>query len=490
MSRSYTVVLFLILILIFNVALYRVSVADSSYVGTRWVVESDPSSGNDASFAVCISGDYIYVVGYDSVEGDSRFRIEKRFRVDGSLVDVWSFNPSTGDDWLMDCVVVDRYLYAVGFDRALEGYSYRWVLVVLDTNLSLIHYIAQNITGHNDWAISIDSDGAYLYIAGFIDGGYRWYVEKRDIENLEVVATYVSQSLDGMATPFAITVDPNTSYVWVGGFVQRYYMMWWRVEILDRDLNIVRVVDLPIAGSVFSIAFDDTGYIYVIGDYGVVKLDRYGYKVKETYYGICRKALFDNGYLYIVCNEYAYGFTRHVLYVLDEELEIVNKIILSGEIHVEARFPIGRMSTDGKHIYVAGYCGPHDNERWIIYSIDIEKVVKPRITIYTYTVKEIERETITKTTTVTIESTSTTTVTKTLEQIHTQTIEKIFTTVSIHIQKVTETIAETKTHTYVESITRTEIVTEIPKETILLYTAILIFVASISILLLVRYRKK
>ncbi|MEM4942882.1 MAG: hypothetical protein QXG46_06140, partial [Ignisphaera sp.] len=74
--------------------------------------------------------------------------------------------------------------------------------------------------------------------------------------------------------------------------------------------------------------------------------------------------------------------------------------------------------------------------------------------------------------------------------IHTQTIEKIFTTVSIHIQKVTETIAETKTHTYVESITRTEIVTEIPKETILLYTAILIFVASISILLLVRYRKK
>lgn len=435
MLRSHR--LFIILILLIYLMVIIMPLSYGSYPETyiKWIMYNNPTTGDDIPLSICLYGNYLYVVGYDSGNGDSRLRIEKRFMENGSLVEIWTYNPSNGMDWFIDCVVINDSLYVIGFDNIPGGSDYRWVLVVLDQDLNMNKYIAQNITDYDDWALSISSDGSYLYIAGYMGDNYRLRLEKRRISDLEIVAVYTSNE-EEYSIPYFIAINPITNHIWVAGFVYRYAIWWWKIKILDEHFNVIGSIDPEIAGGAFGIAFDEYGYAYIVGDYGIIKLNVFGDILTKRFYGICRKILYYNGHIYTVCNDYEYRFTRHILYVLDRELNLVNRVILSQAISVDSRFPMGKMATDGKYIYVAGYDYAENNEQWVIYSLNIDKISRPREITITIT----EAKTITMPITITTKYMDTITIYKTLYITNTETTS-LYKTLTI-------AITQEKTHTY------------------------------------------
>lgn len=78
-------------------------------------VKSRPGELYDVAFAVCERGNLVYVVGYERFSEDDRgFRVEARWKGNGSLVKHWSFNPTGGRELLHDCLIVGDKLIAVG----------------------------------------------------------------------------------------------------------------------------------------------------------------------------------------------------------------------------------------------------------------------------------------------------------------------------------------------------------------------------------------
>ena len=61
---------------------------------------------------------------------------------------------------------------------------------------------------------------------------------------------------------------------------------------------------------------------------------------------------------------------RHVMNILDKDLNLIHKKILSKNISTDLHFNTGRSTYDGKNIYVAG--SDWENGRWVIYSISVK----------------------------------------------------------------------------------------------------------------------
>jgi hypothetical protein len=146
----------------------------------------------------------------------------------------------------------------------------------------------------------------------------------------------------------------------------------FRVEILDLDLNLIKVIkkdDIDIARA---ISFDEEGNAYIGGDYFIAKYDKDGNEVatKEIPYEIA-KITYIKGYLFIGATEKIQNRFRHVLYVYDKNLNLIDRVILSHDVNATAIFNIGRMAFDGKNLYIAGYDNEPGNQRWVVYSISI-----------------------------------------------------------------------------------------------------------------------
>lgn len=450
-----------------------------------YIIYSNPSIDEDIPFSICVYNGYIYIIGFDSVEGDARFRIEKRFLSNGSLVKVWTYNPSKGDDWLTDCLIVGDRIYVVGFDNVPGGYDYRWSLLILSHDLEVMAYLTQNPTSYDDWATSIASDGEYIYIAGYTGGAdYMWRIEKRRIDSLDLVSMVVLNPSDGIDVPYAIGVNPyvGAGYIWVVGFVQRYIIWWWRVEILDKELNSIRSIELDIVGTASGIAFDERGFSYVVGDYVLVKFDSTGSRLREPSYGVCRKIVYYNGSVYIACSEFIYNSMKHVVYSLDSDLELVNKIVLSRNISFDSLFTIGRMAVADDRLCIAGYDYGDGKGRWTVYLLDLKNISRPRMTTLTTTetivntVTTVQTETVREIETVTYILTST--IVKTVSETYTKSITRVdtYTTVVKQVEIYTVSLISTTIRVLTETITRlstfTKTLTKTPIEAIFLSTFI------------------
>lgn len=84
----------------------------------QWFVVTDPGPGYDVAYGACYSDGVMYVVGFEEVPGNatfsSAFRVEARDARDGSLRAVWRYRPGDYHNRLIECVVCDGVLYAVG----------------------------------------------------------------------------------------------------------------------------------------------------------------------------------------------------------------------------------------------------------------------------------------------------------------------------------------------------------------------------------------
>lgn len=137
-----------------------------------WVKTSSLSGNNDGANNVAVDASGIYVVGYDSLPGQSNaeWRIEKRSLSDGTSIWSQTSNPSGSYDGASDIVIDASAIYVVGYDstsgvgtdrvekRSLTDGELIWIQTSTDRK------IARDV--------AIDASGIYLV-------GPAWRIVKR-----------------------------------------------------------------------------------------------------------------------------------------------------------------------------------------------------------------------------------------------------------------------------------------------------------------------
>ncbi|MEM2049881.1 MAG: hypothetical protein QXZ11_02025 [Thermoproteota archaeon] len=370
-----------ILMILIVVAMLPVG-AGGEEVRVNWLVEGNPGFFFDVAFSTCESGPHIYVAGFDSSaeSGFPQMRVEKRLKSDGSLVKNWTYMPSEYGGLLYDCVIAGDRIYAAGAVYSVNESS--WVILALDLDLNLLSLV--NLTTIRGAAISTVCDQEFLYVAGISTTGSSEgvRVRKMRLSDLSLVKEY-SSNLSDVNYAYDIALNPSSSQIWVVGNVNSEK---WRVEILDKDLNLVKHLEADIGSSATSIGFDDDGYSYIVGDGGVLKLSRDAGEVKRYSQPVLfAKTLWLNNRLYVAGGESVGDYLRQVLYVFDRELNLLNRTVISMSMDADAMFLMGKMASDGENIYVAGlaYVGYYDYE-WVVCSIKVGSYAAPWYVEYWY----------------------------------------------------------------------------------------------------------
>jgi hypothetical protein len=349
--------LLIVLILLLNHI--SITEAQSPTVKVNWVIHSNPTKYDEFAYSVCEAGDYIYIVG----DQNDNARIEMRFKSNGSLVKAWS-----SEDFyiLTDCIIVNGKLYVV---------SGNWDILVFDLNLNLLKFKLGRI---DRLAKSINYFNNYLYIAGWevVDGGGMWEipqdrgwrVEKREIENLTSVKEYtINPTLVSWDLVFTAGINPVTEQVWVVGYERKGF----RVEILDLDLNPLKVFGSDMWSEGYNIDFDEDGNAYICGWTFAAKYDKDGNEVvvRRMFYHNY-KLKYVNGLIYVGAQELG-SSDKHILFIYDKNLTQLNMITLGHYWFSKAGFIHGKVAFDGKNLYMIGYDKRPGDYEWTIYSISI-----------------------------------------------------------------------------------------------------------------------
>jgi len=417
----------LILMLILVAPLTTTVSIEEGEAPIKWVRYIDPTDKDDYVRGTCIFRGYIAVVGY-IVYTLSLANITLHpyiVLIDrGEIVREWIGEEIGG---FVNCVSIEDKLYVV-------GWSARGAIYVFDEDLNIVKTAnsMNNYTGYT----SIIYDGSYIYIGGQtlyrdIDGdGYGeeiWVVEKRTID-LDLVSSreiYLSPWKFGLLTD--IDVNPVVGDIWAVGLYAAYInytpILHSLIAILNNNLSNVKLIDYPMKHENFlsnlnDVCFDSNGYTYIAGDYGVAKFDPYGNLVTvNKNLEDSHKILCINNSIYVFRDPYIDGYYRHVLTVLDRDLNIVNEYVLNRDVDAHSHFDMGRASFDGENIYVAGVDEAlgRDNKRIVIYSIAIEPLQPPTPVETIVETSTITTTIATTTTPVTIATTTTqTTMTTTI----------------------------------------------------------------------------
>ncbi|MEZ0289487.1 MAG: hypothetical protein ABWJ42_00135 [Sulfolobales archaeon] len=429
MLRGRLLVLLVLSLLVVSL-ISQISTSTSGYsVSVKWVRYSIPSRGVNIANSLCVLRDNLYVVGADSYSGDLEFRVEKRSLYTGDSIKNWTYNPSPYYDVLLDCVVVGGRLYVVGVD--MRSLLPQWTLLSLDQDLNLLLYTnSPNAYGS---VMSVDSDSDYIYLAGFsltslpgLDS--QWRVEKRRITDLSLVAERSSNPSPTIDIATVVRVNPVTNTLWVAGFDNSTGILAWRIEVLDKNLSLIKVIRPGINGTATSLAFDESGNSYVTGVTGLIKIDPWGSVLKINREVNGSAVMYYNNTLYIVGSEEISGRLRLVLYILDRDLNLLSKTVLSPDLDLDAMPSNGKIALYNNTLYTTSVLTNTSIYVIAVYAIEIS-----------YQPTETATP-ITNTTTVTMQTTAvqnTTTVTITLTQISTAYTTEYRTTTLAHTQTTT-----------------------------------------------------
>jgi len=343
----------------------------------NWVQYINPSGKDDVAFGSCLFDDYLAVVGF--IDGEWGEIVGRQFvallnRTTGEVIKTWE----GGDGRFYNCLPVGDRLYAVGRN---ETYAF-------DRDLNVVKKVEVDLVPR-----AVAFDGSYLYIAGIIlrdvdgdgDSEVIWRIEKRTLD-LDLVAyrefyrewdkayRYGSDAYD-------IAINPATGELWVvGEWDDRTAGISGNVHsllvIFDRELNVTRAVEYPwwhenYLGELNGVYFDEEGNAYVVGDDGVAKFDRSGNVLAVNRKVEGNKIACVGGRVYVFDERYMDGYQRHVLYLIDERLNLLGEYVLSRDVEANSYFFIGKPAFDGRSLYVAGYDYALGRSRIVVYSISI-----------------------------------------------------------------------------------------------------------------------
>jgi hypothetical protein len=236
-----------------------------------WSVISNPSKKEDVACGVAVDQTGIYVVGYDSSQDNSQWRIEKRCLKDGSLIWAKTSNPSDGGDGANGVAIDQTGIYVVGYDSSQGDLQWRIEKRSLKDG-SLLWSVISNPSDDGDqaWAVAIDQTG--IYVVGDDssrgDFNYQWRIEKRSLKDGSLIWVKRSNPSRRDDCVKGVCVDPSGVYV-VGFDISRgRWNFQWRIEkrcLKDGSLIWVKRSN-PTEGPdlAYGVAVDQTG-IYVIG---------------------------------------------------------------------------------------------------------------------------------------------------------------------------------------------------------------------------------
>ncbi|MCL7401918.1 MAG: hypothetical protein LZ168_03930 [Thaumarchaeota archaeon] len=350
-----------------------------------WSITSNPSNSWDIAYAICEKNEYIYVIGVDQYHGyhaGYEIHVERRFKKNGELIKVWTHNLSISDI-AYDCIIAGDYLYIVGSSN-IEG-DRSWLILAVDLGLKSVTYVLSNPSDKPDEAMAVSAYGDYLYVGGVdtLGGDCRWRIEKRSLADLSLIDEHISNPTDLCDVIFDVKVNPVTGDVWVIGYeALRCRKCAARLEILNSDLELVKVLR-PFTGCFKqNLAFDFEGNAYISG-VNVLKFSRVGDTLLNSNVPARHGVLWVDGNLYSFDIDVIEGSWMPAIYVLDQNLQLRDQwkinLRLNSSLYATScfstAFPVfGEPSSDGRNIYLIGNIGdPSAGDiHWIIYTIGID----------------------------------------------------------------------------------------------------------------------
>jgi len=439
-----------------------VSTQGSIVFRVLWFAESNPSSGDDLAASSCIIGDKVFFIGSQSLGGNARFRVESRFRSNGSLVNSWVYDASSGDDVLGRCIWVQGSIYVSGASQALPPKAY---LIVLDPNLG-----NPNVKdlGWLGLAASIAYDGSYIYVGGGdLNLGTQtltFRVDKIRVSDLSRVAFYRSQNaIQGYhRIALSIAYDNTSSMLWlVGASLNPNNLSdasWW-IEIINAtSMRFIKSIDLNMGGYPTSVIIVGE-YIYITGDNGqVYKFNRNGEVVKATNLpSNIFKSTTLSDYIVLIGHRVESGASRLTLHILDKDLNEITSTIIDNNIRGNSYVSPGNIAVDSNTLYIPAINNAPGNNQWLLYAIRIEGEQLVTTTTTTVTETRTITKTETRTETKTTTETRTATITQTVTATRTDTITQTETKTETKTSTLTQTLTETKTITQTTTHTETKI---------------------------------
>jgi len=156
--------------------------------GLLWFKISNPSSSSDEAHDVAVGPTGVYVVGFDMVGGDARWRIERRSPATGALlVAPMAIDYSASYDIINGVAVGPAALYVVGFDRVGDDARWRIERRSLITLLPLAPPLIFDYSAGADVAYGVAVDSTIpdtgVYVVGYdsIGGDAEWRILKRTL---------------------------------------------------------------------------------------------------------------------------------------------------------------------------------------------------------------------------------------------------------------------------------------------------------------------
>jgi len=220
------------------------SLTDGSPVtgfGTGGAITSDPSAGEDHARGIAIDSTAMYVVGYDYSPGNRQWRIEKRSLADGSLVGVFSSNPSTIHDVAFSIAIDSTAMYVVGYDGSPGNYQWRIEKRSLADGSLVPGFgtggiVTSNPSTATDYARDIAVDSTAMYVVGYDEspGNDQWRIEKRSLADGSLVSGFgvggvvTNNPSTGADVAFSIAIDSTAMYV--VGYDYSPGNSQWRIE--------------------------------------------------------------------------------------------------------------------------------------------------------------------------------------------------------------------------------------------------------------------
>jgi len=261
-----------------------------------------------------------------------------------------------------NCISIDDRLYIAGSP-----------FYVLDADLRVLAKIDDEYT-------SLAYDGRALYLAGS-----GWRIEKRDPDNLTLIAAKELHLNMSSGTPYDVGVDLSTGRIWVVGYYKdsngKIHSL---IVILDEDLNVAKTIDYPrgseeYLGVLRGVAFGGN-HVYVVGEGVTAKFSPDGELIgvarAEPKCLVCGevglKIAYGYGYVFVIAAETYWGDQESlVLKIFDANLNIVGNTTLSSRY--ETFMDVGRPALDGNMLYVAGHLyNTSDPGNWItVYALKL-----------------------------------------------------------------------------------------------------------------------